>query len=107
MVTKAKPQTIKFQSRAMRIAREMLADCEWEKSKRLIPRLRIVEELPGGFAAYHPWTRTIWLKRLSFWRMAWHLLHEVIHHVIDVLGGRKAVHNTYDRIWNRWIVRKK
>jgi len=87
--------------RRFTISRKMFMD---EASKRLIPRLRIVDELPqwiigSGLAAYQPWTRTIWIKRLSFGTMAWYLLHETIHHVIEVLGGQRQAQETYERIW--------
>ncbi len=81
------------------------------RSYRLIPRIRIVDEMPGWImcttAAYHPWTRTIWLIRRPLWKMAINLFHETVHHGIEVLTGSQRVHYIFDWLWGKLFVRKK
>ena len=81
------------------------------RSKRLIPGIQIVDELPqwiisSDIAAYHPWSRTIWLKRRSFCRMTISLIHELVHHLIEVLGGGPHIHRSYDRLCVWLLCRK-
>jgi len=53
--------------------------------KRILPKIEICAVLPQWIissdkAAYHPWTRTIWL---TSWK---YLLHEFGHYLFNILG---------------------
>lgn len=67
---------------------------------RIVPRILVVEELPqwvisSDTAAYHPRTRTIYLRADQGLGA---FVHELGHHLIHLLGGRKRIQNGYDKI---------
>ena len=73
---------------------------------RLMPRIRVVAELPqwiiaSDIAAYTTVTCTIWIRRAPRASMAVSLGHELVHHIIHILGGGRRLHLAYDRVWVR------
>lgn len=78
-----------------------------QKSRRLFPRIEFHEELPEWItssdeAAYGPCTRTIYLAtgRYSKLRIAWSLLHELGHHIIEVVSGNPEWQYAYDDFYD-------
>ena len=79
---------------------------------RLVPRIRVVDELPqwiiaSDVAAYTPATYTIWIRRARRASMAVNLAHELVHHIIHILGGGRRLQLAYDRVWVRIFRPKK
>lgn len=63
-------------------------------------KIKIVKELPqwiivSDVGAYHPATRTIWIKENA---SIFILLHEIGHHIIEILTESKKIHQIYDRL---------
>jgi len=82
------------------------------RSRRLIPRIEFLDELHDWIdtsddAAYGPMTRTIYIATAHRpkWYVAWCLLHEFGHHVIEVVSGKPSRHFAYDDACD-WICEK-
>ncbi len=68
----------------------------------LIPRIIICSELPqwiisSDIAAYHPASNVIYLRRGR--RMIVNLVHEILHHLIEVATRSVKLHRLYDIAW--------
>ena len=79
-----------------------------ERSRRLLPRIEFMDELydwidSSDDAAYGTMTRTIYLATAGRpkWYVAWCLLHELGHHIIEVVSGEPEWHFAYDDAFDR------
>lgn len=72
--------------------------------RQLFPIIKFVDEIPqwiisSDIAAYHPYTKTIWIRNNLWWKKTiLILLHELTHWFIDVfLNNSEKYHNKIDK----------
>lgn len=72
--------------------------------RQLFPIIKFVDEIPqwiisSDIAAYHPYTKTIWIRNNLGWeKTILILLHELTHWFIDVfLNNSEKYHNKIDK----------
>ena len=72
--------------------------------RQLFPKVKFVDEIPqwiisSDIAAYHPYTKTIWIRnKLGWGKTILILLHELTHWFIDVfLNNSEKYHNKIDK----------
>lgn len=72
--------------------------------RQLFPIIKFVDEIPqwiisSDIAAYHPYTKTIWIRnKLGWGKTILILLHELTHWFIDVfLNNSEKYHNKIDK----------
>ena len=71
--------------------------------RQLFPIIRFVDEIPqwiisSDIAAYHPHTKTIWIRNNLRWKTISILLHELTHWFIHVfLNNNELYHNKIDK----------
>ena len=76
-------------------------------SSRNIAREYVIDEIPqwiisSDIAAYHPHTKTIWIRNNLRWKTISILLHELTHWFIHVfLNNNELYHNKIDKNWNK------
>jgi hypothetical protein len=65
-------------------------------------KIKFVKEIPqwitsSDIAAYHPWTKTIWIRNNLGWKTIPILLHELSHWFIHkFLKNKEKLHNKID-----------
>lgn len=65
-------------------------------------KIKFVKEIPqwiisSDIAAYHPASKTIWIRNNLGWRTIHVLIHELTHWFIHrYLGNKKKLHNKID-----------
>ncbi len=72
------------------------------RSKSIIPSVRLLNEIPQWIiasdkAAYHPWSRTIYLRKP--FRIC-NFIHELGHHIVEIITGKERYHKLYDAIFS-------
>lgn len=71
--------------------------------RQLFPIIKFVDEIPqwiisSDIAAYHPHTKTIWIRNNLGWKVIPILLHELTHWFIHVfLNNNEKCHNKIDK----------
>ena len=72
--------------------------------RQLFPKVKFVDEIPqwiisSDIAAYHPYTKTIWIRNNLWWKKTiLILLHELTHWFIHVfLNNNELYHNKIDK----------
>jgi len=72
--------------------------------RQLFPKVKFVDEIPqwiisSDIAAYHPYTKTIWIRnKLGWGKTILILLHELTHWFIHVfLNNNELYHNKIDK----------
>ena len=72
--------------------------------RQLFPKVKFVDEIPqwiisSDIAAYHPYTKTIWIRnKLGWGKTILILLHKLTHWFIDVfLNNSEKYHNKIDK----------
>ena len=72
--------------------------------RQLFPKVKFVDEIPqwiisSDIAAYHPYTKTIWIRNNLGWKKTiLILLHELTHWFIHVfLNNNELYHNKIDK----------
>lgn len=71
--------------------------------KKLIPKIIVYKkELPqwitsSDIAAYHPYSKTIYLRKDRGLKILKDFIHELFHHFIYILNLNKELHKKLDR----------
>lgn len=78
--------------------------CVSREYDQLFPKVKFVDEIPqwiisSDIAAYHPYTKTIWIRNNLGWKKTiLILLHELTHWFIHVfLNNNELYHNKIDK----------